>query len=90
MIYSPVKTFPSQTSSKDYTVSVDSEGNLSCTCRAWVYKKGPARTCTHVRQVEHEAAMGDITLPVPLAVQAAASEKGGSLTAMFRQIEKEN
>jgi len=88
--YSPVMTFPSSSNpNKEYTVSVDEEGNLSCDCKAWVFKKTGLRTCPHVRQVERMQTAGELgRQAAPGPAQAAASEKGGSLTRMFRKMER--
>lgn len=34
------------------------DGSLSCDCRGWTFKRGPVRTCKHVRFVE--AGLGNI------------------------------
>ena len=78
--YSPVATYPSSSNpSKTYTVSVDSDGNLSCTCPAWVFKKQGARTCKHVEDVERQQQGLTPASVAPPVVQAAEREKGGSL-----------
>jgi len=52
-VYRTVATFPSKSKpDKYYEVKIDGQGNLSCNCPAWVFKKGSARTCTHVKAVE--------------------------------------
>ena len=44
--------FPSSSSSKVYTVKQDPDGNLSCDCPAWRFKKpNQERTCKHVQDV---------------------------------------
>ena len=85
--YQPVAEYPSASNpGKVYTVSVDDEGNLSCNCKAWVFKKGPVRTCKHVEDYERNGA------PVPPAPastpQAGTREKGGSLSDLFKRLEK--
>ncbi|MDP2735411.1 MAG: hypothetical protein Q8P12_04340, partial [bacterium] len=90
--YTPVATFPSSSSNKTYTVSEDEQGNLSCNCPAWTFKKGTARTCKHVQAVER----GDVNRekPVPAkptteVAQAGVKEKGGSLADIFARMKKD-
>ena len=40
MDYTEVAQFPSSSSSKIYTVKRDENGELSCDCPAWRFKKG--------------------------------------------------
>ena len=91
--YTPVATFPSKSNpSKTYTVSVDQNGELSCDCKAWVFKKGATRTCKHVEEVERRG-VGSFTVPEasPAAavaeVQAGAREKGGTLAEISKRLE---
>jgi len=50
--YHLVATFVSKSGShKLYSVKVDDEGNFSCNCPAWIFKKGRVRTCPHLRQI---------------------------------------
>jgi len=49
--YYPIVTFPSKSSSKVYTVSMDNDGGLSCDCPAWVFKKAGERICRHIKEV---------------------------------------
>ena len=85
--YQPVATYPSaSTPGKVYTVSVDEQGNLSCSCPAWVFKKGDVRTCKHVEDYQHNGAP---VAPAPEPTrQATAREKGGSLSSLFDKLEK--
>lgn len=47
-----VARFPSASSSKVYTVKEDPDGNLSCDCPAWRFKKpNQERACKHVQEV---------------------------------------
>ena len=76
--YTPVATFPSSSSTKVYTVSVDEEGRLSCNCPAWTFKKAGTRTCKHVQAVER----GDVNRGKPAQsapgheqVQAGSGER---------------
>lgn len=86
--YREVQRFPSKSNpSKEYTVKVDENGDLSCDCRGWTMKKpGQERTCTHVQQVA-----AGVTDPVPAAApapQAGARDKGGTLTDLFERLGK--
>lgn len=85
--YQPVAEYPSASSpGKVYTVSVDEEGNLSCSCPAWVFKKGDVRTCKHVEDYQRNGAP---VRPAPEpAPQAASREKGGTLSDLFKKLEK--
>lgn len=54
-----LKEFPSKSNPhKSYTISMDSDGNLSCNYRAWINKsdleakRTGKRTCKHVRDIE--------------------------------------
>ena len=86
--YRSVRDFPSKSNpSKSYTVSIDEDGELSCTCPAWTFKKGSQRTCRHVQEVEGS---GESPSPAPMPVpQVAAREKGGSLADLLARIDKE-
>jgi len=85
--YREVARFPSKSNpSKEYTVNVDENGNLSCTCPAWTFKKGDERTCRHVQEVA-----AGVASPVPAAApapQAGSRDKGGSLTDLFARLDK--
>ena len=84
--YRPVRHFPSKSNpSKSYTVSVDEEGNLSCNCPAWTFKKGNERTCKHVQAVED----GGSPPPAPMPAPTPAREKGGTLADLFKRINRE-
>ena len=87
--YRAVRDFPSKSSpGKRYTVSIDETGALSCDCMGWTRRNPPGgRTCTHVQQVEAEDGnLAPAPMPVP---QAAAREKGGSLSDLLARIDKE-
>ena len=89
-VYTQVATFPSSSDpTKTHTVSVDEQGNLSCSCPAWVFKKrsGGNRTCWHVEEVERQQARGEVTVSVPTPVQAGEREKGGNLEQIFKRLE---
>lgn len=85
--YNPVATYPSSSNpGKVYTVSVDEQGNLSCSCPAWVFKKQDVRTCKHVQDYQRN---GGPVKPAPAPTpQATAREKGGSLSELFDRLEK--
>ena len=84
-VYTPVATYPSSSNpNKTYTVSADEQGNLSCDCPAWVFKKGDARTCKHVEDYQRN---GEPVVAAPAsAPQAGEREKGGSLTDLFSKL----
>lgn len=81
MEYTEVAQFPSSSSSKIYTIKRDEDGNLSCDCPAWRFKKGDKpRTCKHV--VEYEASPGwrwERETPVAEEVRPATDVVGGLL-----------
>ncbi len=86
--YRAVRDFPSKSNpAKSHTVSIDENGELSCSCPAWTFKRSDVRTCKHVQMVEAD---GGNPAPAPMPVpQAAAREKGGTLGDLFARIEKE-
>jgi len=87
--YQPVAEYPSASNpGKVYTVSVDEEGNLSCNCKAWTFKKGDVRTCKHVEDYQRNGAPV-VAAPAP-APQAGSREKGGSLTDLFTKLAEDN
>lgn len=52
-IYSLVAKFQSRSDPKKfYEVKIDEEGNLSCNCPAWIFKKVGRRICEHVIMAE--------------------------------------
>jgi len=52
-VYRTVTTFRSKSDpSKTYTVKADEQGNLLCSCPAWIFKKGGVRTCPHIETVK--------------------------------------
>ena len=85
--YTVVATFPSSSSGKEYTVKRDEDGNLSCDCPAWVFKKTGTRTCKHLKLV----AQGEgIVAKIAVEVKERETEaKGGSLVAIFERLRKE-
>ena len=85
--YQAVAEYPSASNpGKVYTVSVDENGDLSCNCPAWTFKKGDVRTCKHVQDYERN---GTPIKPAPEPTrQATAREKGGTLSDLFAKIEK--
>jgi ribosome-binding protein aMBF1 (putative translation factor) len=51
-VYREVARFPSSSSGKVYTVKEDQDGNLSCDCPAWRFKKpNQERSCKHTEAV---------------------------------------
>ena len=86
--YNPVATYPSKSNpSKSYTVSVDENGDLSCNCPAWTFKKGDTRTCKHVEDFQRN---GEPVAAAPMpAPQATNRAKGGSLTDLFEKLDKD-
>jgi len=86
--YREVQRFPSKSNpSKEYTVKVDENGDLSCNCPAWTFKKNDARTCKHVQSVD-----SGVATPVPAAApapQAGSRDKGGTLTDLFARLGKD-
>jgi hypothetical protein len=86
--YQPVAEYPSASNpGRVYTVSVDEEGNLSCTCPAWVFKKGDVRTCKHVEDYQRNGV--PVVAAPALALQAEAREKGGFLADLFAKLDGE-
>jgi len=48
----------SQDSQRFYTLGFDTDGNIGCTCRHWIYQKGhPAKrpACKHIRKWREES-----------------------------------
>ena len=71
MEYTEVAQFPSSSSSKIYTIKRDENGELSCTCPAWRFKKGDKpRSCKHVGQV----AAGQALPPLPQTLSVTTFE----------------
>ena len=86
--YSPVATYPSSSNpAKVYTVSVDENGELSCNCPAWTFKKGTTRTCKHVEDYQRNGEpVAAAPAPTP---QAGVREKGGSLPDLLKKLEED-
>jgi len=94
--YKPVDTFPSSSNpSKSYTVSEDDQGELSCNCPAWTFKKGNNRTCKHVEEVERRSGKRTVlgkrvspaSDPPPAAPVVQAGERqGGTLADIFERL----
>ena len=57
-----------------YVVKRDVQGSLSCTCPAWIYKRGGARTCKHVEDVArtHDGFLLLTDIPTALEAQKMA------------------
>lgn len=95
--YSPVASFPSSSNpTKTYTVSEDENGELSCDCPAWVFKKGTSRTCKHVQEVERNGSPSSpgpqtqIRPSWPALAKGGSpnSERGGSLQTLLKRLER--
>ena len=85
--YTVVARFPSSSSDKEYVVSRDENGELSCSCPAWVFKKQGSRTCKHLKLVEQgEGIVKNIAVEVK---EREVEAKGGSLVAIFERLRKE-
>ncbi len=86
MNYIEVAQFPSSSSSKVYTVHEDENGDLSCTCPAWRFKKGDKpRSCKHVGQVA--AGQAPPPLPQPLSVTRFEGNPGEVMDDLLSGIE---
>ncbi len=84
MEYTEVAQFPSSSSSKIYTVHEDENGDLSCTCPAWRFKKGDKpRSCKHVNQV----AAGQAPPPIPQAPTVEVNPPGEVMDGLLSGIE---
>ena len=84
--YTEVARFPSSSSDKEYTVKRDEDGNLSCDCPAWVFKKQRARSCKHLKLVEKgEGIVAQIAVEVK---ERETEARGGSLGAIFERLKK--
>ena len=85
--YKSVATYPSKSNpAKSYTVKVDENGELSCNCPAWTFKKGTARTCLHVEDYQRN---GEPVAAAPMpAPQATERAKGGSLTDLLKKLDE--
>lgn len=46
--YRTLAFYRSSKGDKYYTVKVDQEGGLSCSCLAWIYKRNGQRVCKHI------------------------------------------
>ena len=85
--YTVVARFPSSSSDKEYIVKRDENGELSCSCPAWVFKKQGARTCKHLKLLEKgEGIVAQIAVEVK---ERETEAKGGSLVAIFERLRRE-
>ena len=48
--------WPSNSSDKEYTISLTFEGQFQCSCRGWTMQV-PRRDCTHIRQLKASDAL---------------------------------
>ena len=86
MDYTEVAQFPSSSSSKIYTVKRDENGELSCDCPAWRFKKGDKpRSCKHVGQTA--AGQAPPPLPQPLSVTTFEGNPGEVMEDLLSGIE---
>jgi len=99
--YTPVATYPSKSDpTKDYTVCEVNDGTLSCDCPGWT-RRNPSsgRTCRHTEDYDNllsldkskpkvaeffDAAVERVAVP-----DSSNGEKGGSLTELLENLEKE-
>ncbi len=84
-VYREVGRFPSSSSGKVYVVKQDQDGNLSCDCPAWRFKKpGQERSCKHT-----EAVASGTQPPVPPASQArTGAPTGKGVEDLMADIER--
>lgn len=99
--YRRVAVYPSSSdASKEYTVCEVSDGTLSCDCMGWTRRNPPTgRTCRHVEDYDnnlrHDQAPSKVAEFFDTAAETVATEKsdngrkGGSLTDLLDQLEKE-
>ena len=86
--YTEVATFPSSSSDKMYTVKQDEDGNLSCDCPAWKFKKpNQERACKHTRAtVKGEA--HQVTERLQESVEEATGARWQGLGAALADIDE--
>jgi len=90
MEYREIARFPSSSSSKVYTVKEDEDGNLSCDCPAWRFKKpGQERNCKHTKMV----AAGNVPIPSGVVgghtlVAKPAGEPSAVVAGLMAEIEE--
>ncbi len=102
-VYIPAASYPSKSDpTKGYTVCEVNDRTTSCDCMGWTRRNPPGgRTCRHTQDYELTLRADwnalNNGLPVPHAtlapepvVQAGKSEKGGSLTDLFKKLSKED
>ena len=85
--YTEVAQFPSSSSGKVYTVKRDENGELSCSCPAWVFKKQGARTCKHIQQVERGEG---IVAKIAEEVKERTPVRGGNLGEILERLRRED
>lgn len=85
-VYREVARFPSGSSAgKFYTVKADEEGNLSCDCPAWRFKKPDReRSCKHTQAV----ASGKTPPPAPASQPVDVKPTGDVVSGLMADIEK--
>ena len=85
--YTEVATFPSSSSDRVYTVKQDEDGNLSCDCPAWKFKKpNQPRSCKHTRAtVKGEA--DQVTERLQESVEDARGARWRGLGAALAEID---
>ncbi len=83
--YREVARFPSSSSAgKVYVVKEDQDGNLSCDCPAWRFKKpGRERTCKHTQM----AARGDVGIVPQQTTPPPATPAGEVVEGLMAEID---
>ena len=85
-VYREVARFPSGSSAgKLYVVKEDQEGNLSCDCPAWRFKKpNQERSCKHTEAVTS----GKTPPPMPASQDVEVKPTGDVVSGLMADIEK--
>ncbi len=84
MEYREEAHFPSSSSGKIYTVKEDQDGNLSCDCPAWRFKKpGRERICKHTQM----AARGDVGIVPQQTIPPPAKPAGDVVEGLMAEID---
>lgn len=99
--YQPVAKYPSSSdASKEYTVCEVNDGTLSCDCPGWTRRNPPTgRTCRHVEDYDnllrHDKAPSKVAEFFDTAAETVKTKKddngrkGGTLSDLFEQLDKE-
>ena len=85
-VYREIARFPSSSSAgKSYVVKEDQEGNLSCDCPAWRFKKpNQERSCKHTEA----AASGKTPTAAPASQAAEVKPTDEVVSGLMADIEK--